>query len=103
MTTSKPSPSTAPSAQAALGQEEVVEIRLSPSEMRAFLAAQYGPVFRMVLTQLEAAACSCWTLHQLRDGRYAMWRREADMPPVQIGNLSLIRAINKARLDDDEE
>lgn len=85
-----------------------VDLTITREEQRALMEHALGPCFRMWLDPTEwaiAKKTTDWTAHPLKDGRYAVWRKESDVQKLlDSGDTSdavLAKYINARRLADD--
>jgi hypothetical protein len=83
----------------------VIRLELTIDEQRKWVSAEAGgPVFRMWITreEFERGSFADWTAYELRDGRLAIWRPEADLLKLKkAGEFRLLKAIEERRLPDD--
>lgn len=84
-----------------------VKMELSVEEQRKLVERELGaPCFRMWMTEAEKTkvlfAIQDWTCYQLRDGRWAVWRKEADLEVLKAhGEMTVYANIQARRLTDE--
>lgn len=86
-----------------------VNITLTVADMRKIAEHELqGAAFRLWITPAEHAGGKAgapdWTYHQLSDGRWAMWRKLADLNKLRRGkcqNKPLYDSIRRRMIEDD--
>lgn len=87
-----------------ISQSGTIELHLTLAERKKLIEHGVGePCFRVWLT-IEEYAATCekdWSVHKLKDGRWAAWRKESDVTSLQDKELAAF--ISSRRLPDDVE
>jgi hypothetical protein len=83
-----------------------VTITLTVADMRKIAEHELqGAAFRLWITPAEYAGGKAgapdWTYHQLSDGRWAMWRRLADLNKLRRDDKRLYHSLRSRMIEDD--
>lgn len=87
-----------------------IELNLTLADQRKIVEHIFGgPAFRIYITANEkrrldaAGVVQEQTAHPLKDGRWALWRKESDIQKLMDhGEITMAGEINSRRLGDDE-
>lgn len=89
-------------------REPVVHIRMTVAEARRHVEASTGErCERYWLSEDEACklvnlGIEDYTIHQIRDGRFAMWRTVSAITKLQIENKYVWRRLVERRITDED-